>query len=192
MSSKPKITHKKISDYKQDPKNFNTGTAQGDALIEKSIDQNGAGRSLLAASDGTLIAGNKSQQKLIEAGIENVIEVETDGTTAVVVKRTDIKPGSKEFSKMALADNQSSLKNTVINVDAVVEEMGEEEAEQWGVDVDGNPENKNEKIKGEEALKPYYQTHVLLSFSPDVLLEIEQLLEKIKNTPGVEYEQSSN
>lgn len=130
---KPKITKKKLKDYLQDSKNFNKGNEYGESLIAKSISKFGAGRSMLAASDGTLIAGNKSHKKLAEAGIENVIEVETDGKTAVVVKRTDIKSGSKQFHEMALADNASALKNITFDEVLLEETLSEEVLIEWGV-----------------------------------------------------------
>ena len=43
-----------------------------------------------------------------------------------------------------------------------------------------------------EELKPYTKTHILISFSPEKLIEIEKYLEEIKKIEGIEYEQSSN
>lgn len=44
----------------------------------------------------------------------------------------------------------------------------------------------------EEEIRPYKKTHVLLSFSPEVLASIKDHLEAIIATKGVEYEQGSN
>lgn len=44
----------------------------------------------------------------------------------------------------------------------------------------------------EEELKPYNKTHILLSFSPEKLAELQPHLENIIKIEGVEYEQSSN
>ena len=52
-------------------------------------------------------------------------------------------------------------------------------------------DGENRKPK-EEILKPFKQTHVLLSFPPEKILELQPLLEAILNIEGVEYEQSSN
>jgi len=41
-------------------------------------------------------------------------------------------------------------------------------------------------------LKPYEKIHVLISFHPDKFAEIQSQLEAVKNTAGVEYEQSAN
>lgn len=128
-----KITEKKLSDYTQDSKNFNKGNEYGESLIEKSVGKFGAGRSMLVSDDGVLIAGNKSHQKLAEAGIKNVIEVETDGRTAVVVKRTDIKSGTKQFHELALADNATSKANLVFDEVLIEETLTEEVMLEWGV-----------------------------------------------------------
>lgn len=133
---KPKITQKKLKDYLQDKKNFNLGNEYGQSLIEKSVNKFGAGRSMLASADNVLIAGNQAHQKLAEAGIENVIEVETDGKTAVVVKRTDIKSGSKQFHEMALADNATAKANITFDEVLIEEVLTEEVMHDWGV---GNP-----------------------------------------------------
>lgn len=43
-----------------------------------------------------------------------------------------------------------------------------------------------------QSIEPYRRTHVLLSFPPELLSQIGELLEQIRQCPGVEYEQSSN
>ena len=40
--------------------------------------------------------------------------------------------------------------------------------------------------------KPYNKTHILLSFPPEKLVEIQHLIETIKNYDFIEYEQTSN
>ncbi len=53
--------------------------------------------------------------------------------------------------------------------------------------------NKKEEYQIiEETLTPFRKTHVLLSFPPQKLLEIQTELEKIKSLPYIDYEQSSN
>lgn len=71
-----------------------------------------------------------------------------------------------------------------------------------GLDLDDLPEVSPEIIPGDhgydpedeekEKLRPFKQVHVLLSFSPDVFLEIKNLLDQIIKIEGVEYEQSAN
>jgi len=78
------------------------------ALLDKSVSTDGAGRSLLATKEGVIIAGNKTQQALIDQGIEEVIVVHTDGTQAVIVQRDDVEHGTERAQRMAVMDNRSS------------------------------------------------------------------------------------
>ena len=79
-----------INQLEQDSHNFNRGTDEGRRLMQKSFTELGAGRSILIDREGRIIAGNKSQQAAIAAGIQRVRVIETDGTELVAVKRTDI------------------------------------------------------------------------------------------------------
>ncbi|MFA5378935.1 MAG: DUF6610 family protein [Dehalococcoidia bacterium] len=107
--SEPKITRRKITDYRPDPANPNAGSERGYRMVDDSFRQNGAGRSLVVTADDTIVAGNTSQEVAVDAGLENVIEVETDGKTVVVVKRTDWPsiddPRARRYS---LSDNRTS------------------------------------------------------------------------------------
>ena len=70
-------------------------------MIEKSFREFGAGRSILLDKNGRVIAGNKSQQAAIAAGIKRVRVIETTGDELVAVKRTDVYIDSAEGRKMA-------------------------------------------------------------------------------------------
>lgn len=95
----------------QDDHNFNKGTEAGRKLMEKSFTELGAGRSILVDKDGRIIAGNKSQQAAIAAGIQKVRVIESDGSELIAVKRTDISLDSKEGRELALADNLTTQIN---------------------------------------------------------------------------------
>lgn len=50
-----------------------------------------------------------------------------------------------------------------------------------------------EPLQHEEMeLRPYRMTHILLSFPPEKMIDIQKHLEAILKIPGVEYEQGSN
>ena len=93
-----------IEDLKQDSRNFNKGSEQGQELMERSFKEMGAGRSILIDRNGNIIAGNKSQKAAIAAGIKKVRIVETTGDELVAVKRTDVDIDSAEGRKMAYLD----------------------------------------------------------------------------------------
>jgi hypothetical protein len=98
--------------------------------LEKSIGKIGLGRSILISDDNEIIAGNGVTESAINAGIDKVRIIETDGTEIIAVKRTDIKSGSKEFYEMALSDNIIAKENIIMDVEvtnAICEEFELEE-----------------------------------------------------------------
>jgi len=97
-----------LSDLKPDTRNARKHSPRNLGQIERSIQTNGFGRSLLLANDGTIIAGNATADAAGSIGMENVQIVESDGTRVIAVKRTDVEPGSSRFHELALADNRSA------------------------------------------------------------------------------------
>lgn len=104
---------KSLKDLTPDNKNANKGSVRGRAMLETSVENYGAGRSLLADRNGKLIAGNKSQEVYIDKGIEDCIVVQTDGKTPVVVQRVDLDldkdPRARELAVMDNRTNEVSL-----------------------------------------------------------------------------------
>lgn len=121
-----------IRDLQQDAHNFNRGTDAGRTLMEKSFRELGAGRSVLIDKNGQIIAGNKSQQAAIAAGITRVRVIETDGTELVAVKRTDIDLDSQKGRELALADNATTQVNLAWD-----EAELQAAADEYGLDLDG-------------------------------------------------------
>ena len=93
-----------IKELGQDSHNFNKGNEQGQQLMERSFKELGAGRSILLDRNGNIIAGNKSQQAAIAAGIKRVRVIETTGDELVAVKRTDVDIDSADGRRMAYLD----------------------------------------------------------------------------------------
>lgn len=83
------VRRRKLSDYTTDPHNANKGTERGRGMLETSLRRFGAARSLVADRNGVLPAGNKTAEVAYDLGMEDVIEVETDGHELVVVRRRD-------------------------------------------------------------------------------------------------------
>ena len=100
-----------IQELVQDQHNFNKGTAEGEKLMQKSLTELGAGRSILIDKDGNIIAGNKTQKAAIAAGIQKVRVIESDGSELIAVKRTDLSIDSKKGRELALADNTTQQQN---------------------------------------------------------------------------------
>lgn len=118
-----------IKDLRFDDKNFNKHTEYGMSLLEKSLRENGAGRSILIDKDNNIIAGNGIVEAAGSVGLEKVKIVETSGDEIIAVKRTDIALDSEQGRTMALADNATAAVD--LNWD---EELISEEADKWGFD----------------------------------------------------------
>lgn len=145
---KDKITNAKISELIPNDKNFNKGTEYGNALIEKSFQKFGAGRPILLDKNNRIIAGNKSTENFGASGGEDVLIVESDGTKLIAVKRTDIDLDTPQGRELALADNATAKANIVWDEEIIVEEIGVEVVEEWGVKVeDGNIIDYSDKNK---------------------------------------------
>ena len=100
-----------IDDLIQDDRNFNKGNEQGAQLLERSVRECGAGRSVLIDKDNRLVGGNKAQKGFKAAGKKKVIIVDSDADTLVAVRRKDVSLDSAEGRKMAYLDNLTTQVN---------------------------------------------------------------------------------
>ena len=82
-------------------------------LLERSVQEVGLARSVVVDKHDVLIAGNKTTQIAGQLGVEKVIEVETDGTELIVVKRKDLDINSPMGAKAKILDNTVSRHNYV-------------------------------------------------------------------------------
>lgn len=118
---------KKIDSLRPDNRNANKHTQRGMGLLEKSLRNYGAGRSILCDKNGNVIAGNATLEAAASIGIEDIQYVDSDGTKLVVVRRTDLHIDSKEARELAIADNRVGQ----VNLDwdaAVLQELMNEGA----------------------------------------------------------------
>lgn len=127
----------KISDLKFDDKNFNKHTEYGMSLLEKSLQEFGAGRSILVDKNNRVIAGNGILEAAGQAGIEDIEVIETAGDKLVVVKRTDIDLDSKKGREMAYADNQTGAVDLAWDFDKIESVFDEEDLNKWGNNLNG-------------------------------------------------------
>lgn len=121
-----------IDDLTPDLHNANKGTERGQYMIEHSLEQHGAGRSIVADAEGRIIAGNKTLQAAADLGL-GVRVVQTDGHELVVVQRTDLDlQGTDDRARLlAYADNRSSEVGLDWDAEEIVMDMAS------GVDLSG-------------------------------------------------------
>jgi len=154
-----KTTKTKIDQLIPDNMNANKGTMFGRTLIEKSLKDLGAGRSVLLDKNNRIIAGNKTIENAAAIGLENVIIVETTGDQIVAVKRTDIDLDSEKGRALAIADNATSKANLEWDKDVIagIKEEWNVNPDDWGIDMPADP---NEDTPEEKSFTPTFKFEV--------------------------------
>jgi hypothetical protein len=120
MSAKTK-TINSLRDLTPDARNANCHTERGMALLERSLRDYGAGRSILLDRDGNIIAGNATVETAASIGLEDVVIVPSDGKKLVAVQRTDLSIDDKEARELALADNAVAAHNLAWDADVLMQ-----------------------------------------------------------------------
>jgi hypothetical protein len=76
-------------------------------MLEDSLRELGAGRSVLVDREGRVIAGNKTVETARKLGLKQIAVIETDGETLVAVRRRDLDlTQDKKAIELAVADNR--------------------------------------------------------------------------------------
>ena len=173
-----KITRGKLHDLIQDDRNLNKGTERGQQLIEKSLREFGAGRSILLDKNNRIIAGNKTHKNAELAGLNDVIIVETDGTKLVAVKRTDVDLDTKQGREMALADNATvkvDLQWDTEQLESVAEDF-DIDTDEWDAELDKvSDDGEEQQGAGESGFN--YETQ----YGVIVMCESEEEQERVYN-----------
>jgi len=95
----------KIADLKFDPENARVRTAKGEAMIQESLRQVGAARSIVIDENGIILAGNGTVEAAGQIGIDNVVIVEASGDEIIAVRRKGLTDEQKK--KLAYYDNRT-------------------------------------------------------------------------------------
>lgn len=103
-----KVRRGKISEFSQMKRNPNKGTKRGQYMREESVKKFLTGGAMVAGADNVFMKGNHIAENLHEHLGDDAIIIETDGTTPIIHKRTNIKGESSVGYEFAVADNQSA------------------------------------------------------------------------------------
>ena len=95
-----------IEDLTPDPRNARRHTPRNIGVIERSLGEVGAARSIVIDEDGVILAGNATTEAAQQAGITRVRVIEADGNELIAVQRRGLTPEQKV--KLALADNRAA------------------------------------------------------------------------------------
>ena len=130
-------------EIKFDKRNYRKHNNKNKRLIKKSLEELGAGRSIIIDNDGEIIGGNG----VFEAwGDKPVKVIETDGSELVVVKRTDLSTNDEKRKKLAVMDNSTSDTST-FDFDLLKTDFDIPELQEMGVEIE---EIKDDELKEEK------------------------------------------
>lgn len=146
-------------DIKFDSRNYRKHNDRNKELIRKSLNECGAGRSIVIDNNNEIIAGNGIYEQAKELGIKTKI-IETDGSELVVVKRTDLSTEDEKRRKLAIMDNSTSDSSEfdieLLKVDLSIPELqdlGLPVFEESNIDVDSFFTDSEEKEKKPKTVK---------------------------------------
>jgi hypothetical protein len=97
----------KMMTIKFDARNYRKHNDKNKELINKSLAECGAGRSILIDNEDEIIAGNGVYEQAKALNIPVKI-IETDGNELIAVKRTDLNTQDEKRKRLAVMDNSSS------------------------------------------------------------------------------------
>lgn len=96
-----------MTNLKFDDHNANKGTERGKELLEQSVTELGAGRSILSDKNGQIIAGNKTLAAAQKAGLKTrIINANRDELIVVQREDLDLNDPSGEARRLAYLDNR--------------------------------------------------------------------------------------
>ena len=125
---------------RQDKRNYRKHGDRNKAMIRRSLEECGAGRSILIDNENTAVAGNGVLEQAEKLGIP-IRVIESDGSELIAVKRTDLSPDDPKRKELALADNATTDASDW-DFSAMQEDgWTEKELEEWGVEY---PEDSEE------------------------------------------------
>lgn len=94
-----------IKELTLDPKNVRRHTPRNVAMIEESLQQIGAARSIVIDEEGTVLAGNATIEAAGNVGLEKLRVVDATGDEIIAVRRTGLTPEQK--LQLSLFDNRT-------------------------------------------------------------------------------------
>lgn len=132
-------------------------------------------RPIVIDDDNIILGGNMRYKAIVELGYKEIPD-------KWVRKASELT--EDERKRFIIEDN-------IQHGDWDISQLTEWDIEQlsdWGLEIDFEEKQKQKEIE----LTPYKKTHILLSFEPGKLIEIQKELEKIQSIDGIEFLQSSN
>lgn len=138
---------------KYDKRNYRKHNDKNKDLINKSLKECGAGRSIVIDNEDNIIAGNGIYEQAQKLGLKTKV-IETDGSELVVVKRTDLQTNDDKRKQLAVMDNSTS-DSSEFDFELLQADFDTEELEDWGLDVDFDVEPTEPKDISDDLKESY-------------------------------------
>lgn len=139
-----------MTEIKFDKRNYRKHSDRNKNLIRKSLEECGAGRSIVIDNDNEIVAGNGLYEQAKKLGIKTKI-IETDGSELVVVKRTDLSTDDFKRKQLAVMDNSTS-DSSEFDLELLSADFEIDDLQNFGIDVpdmaidDYEDEDKDETV----------------------------------------------
>jgi len=187
-----------IKDLKPDQMNPRRRTERNLQMIEASLNEVGAARSIVVDEDGNILAGNGTIEAAALAGIEKVRVIEADGETIIAVRRSGLTEEQKR--RLSLYDNRAA---ELAEWDAAVLGCLESETPEVTKGLFTEDEllyiieselGETEQLLKEETerIRQRKMLHVLISVDVDRADEVRDAISDFDEIPGIEVLYGSN
>lgn len=121
------------SNIKLDQNNYRLHSDKNKRLIRKSLEECGAGRSILLDKDDVIIAGNGVYEQAHDLGLKVRI-IESDGSELIAIKRKDLSTRDERRKLLALADNRTG-DTSEFDFSAILADFKEDDLECWELEL---------------------------------------------------------
>lgn len=124
-----------------DKRNYRKHSDKNKELIKKSLEECGAGRSIVIDNEDNIIAGNGIYEQAQNLGLKTKV-IETDGSELVVVKRTDLATEDEKRKQLAIMDNSTS-DSSEFDFETLEEDFNEQQMQDWGLEIEVSTEEND-------------------------------------------------
>lgn len=141
-----------MEEIKFDKRNYRKHNQRNKELIKKSLEECGAGRSIVIDNEGEIIAGNGiyEQAKVLNIPVKII---ESDGSELVVVKRIDLMTDDERRKQLAVMDNSTS-DSSEFNLELLSQDFKIEKLDDMGINI-AFPEIDEDDFMDNESLQEF-------------------------------------
>lgn len=180
-----------MAQLKFDQRNYRIHNDKNKRIIRKSLEECGAGRSILLDNDDYIIAGNGVYDQAKALGLRVRI-VESDGSELIAIKRTDLSTEDVRRKTLALVDNYSSDTSS-FDIDIIVEDFNAGELQDFEFMVDDfkiDDDRKEISDDGHEDL-PEVEIKTDIKYGDSFIVEYNGVTNKLQCGDSSRYDDIS-